>query len=976
MARAKSIALALVVVLCQLILLTAGYAFRNCIEDPVQRKTFSCIYRRQSNISALVGDLPFWAETLNLSNNYLHTLPPHSFPHLHQLRILRIDHNHLQIINAFAFYNLGQLETLNLSSNEINHLPSSAFSGLLNLTELILSRNVLETLSLDIFSGLPILNFLSLQGNHLDNFSQIAASVAHLHRLNKLDLSSNYLQSLQHSSSLPQSLTILYLCKNWLVKLACEPNLLSSVKLLDLSYNKKLQSAALQGLNLKNITYVRLRYTRVSPDNLLSLTNVNPGHIDFSGMSLSNKFKLEELCKLLKSRKKKLHKLILQSNEIQNLENVTFSNCPIITGAVDLSHNRLKSTDCLYFLKGQNYLTDIIVEHNVLTSLMSCQKLNFSFPKLTRLSYRYNRILYIRPFAFKQTVRIQTLNLNINNIAYMDHKALRGLNHLTTLRLDNNLLTDIYEDSFEDLYNLQILNLRNNRISVIFSKTFHNLNHLRILDLGGNKISQFQHWAFFGLNNLTNLYLDHNHLKEIESRHFGPLQATLQVLDLQQNLIRYLPNSTRSPFQNLTKLKDLKLGGQIPSGMKLLPHGFFHGLNSLKSLYFTNNQISSFQTDAFDDLTSLEFLSLDNSGIGMVQLHPGTLKNLRKLKRLSAENMGIESVSADVFGNLTELQVLQLPHNAIRTVDQALLNHLPNLRYLDLHECPISCTCSNTWLQNWTKINYNVQIVYLYNLDCPDLPGSKFYNFDIEVCYLDLGLYLFVSTSAIIFIFSVLPLLYVKLYWNLKYSYYVFRSWFGERWRKLHDEEEQCKYDAFISYNSVDEQWVLDQLVPNLEGKETSLRLCLHHRDFEPGRDIVDNIVNAVYGSRKTLCIVSQHYLRSEWCSLEIQLASYRLFHELRDVLLLVFLEPIPESQLSAYHRMRKVMLKKTYLQWPGPDCSDPTRAQELFWNQLRRALGSSNSSPHREDEKGEWSKENNFANQQVKDDTLYYLMP
>ncbi|KAL4657652.1 toll-like receptor 13 [Arapaima gigas] len=547
----------------------------------------------------------------------------------------------------------------------------------------------------------------------------------------------------------------------------------------------------------------------------------------------------------------------------------------------------------------------------------------------------------------------------------MHRKALKGLNLLTTLRLDNNLLTDLYEESFEDLYNLQILNLRNNRISVIFNKTFHNLNNLRILDLGGNKISQLKPLAFVGLNNLTNLYLDRNHLKEIDKSNFEQLQATLQVLDLQQNLIRYLSNRTKSPFVQLTKLQDLKLGGQMPFGMTLLPHGFFHGLSSLKSLYLTDNQIFSFQTDAFDDLTNLEFLTLDSSGIGMTQLHPGTFKNLRKLQKLNAENMGIESLSADVFGNLTELQVLQLTHNAIKTVDEAVLKNLSNLRYLDLRACPLSCSCPNSWLQNWTKMNHNVQIVYLYNLTCPDLPGSMFYNFDLKVCYLDLELYLFVSTATTILLLSALPLLYVKLYWNLKYSYYVFRSWFGERWRQLHDEEEQCKYDAFISYNSADEQWVLDELLPNLEGRETSLRLCLHHRDFEPGRDIVDNIVNAVYGSRKTLCVVSQYYLRSEWCSLEIQLASYRLFHELKDVLILVFLEPIPKSQLSAYHRMRKVMLNKTYLQWPGPDCSDPTQAQELFWNQLRRALGSSNTCTHREEEKAEGNREKNSANQQ-----------
>jgi hypothetical protein len=51
--------------------------------------------------------------------------------------------------------------------------------------------------------------------------------------------------------------------------------------------------------------------------------------------------------------------------------------------------------------------------------------------------------------------------------------------------------------------------------------------------------------------------------------------------------------------------------------------------------------------------------------------------------------------------------------------------------------------------------------------------------------------------------------------------------------------------------------------------------------------------------------------------------AVYRLFIKLQDVPLLIFLDPIAERQLLVYHRMRKVMLKETYLQWPGPDCTE-----------------------------------------------------
>ncbi|KAM9309607.1 toll-like receptor 13 [Pholidichthys leucotaenia] len=216
---------------------------------------------------------------------------------------------------------------------------------------------------------------------------------------------------------------------------------------------------------------------------------------------------------------------------------------------------------------------------------------------------------------------------------------------------------------------------------------------------------------------------------------------------------------------------------------------------------------------------------------------------------------------------------------------------------------------------------------------------------------------------------TVTPLLYVKLYWKTKYGYYVFRAWFSQQWSSFREEEEKCKYDAFISYNSSDEQWVMHQLLPNLERNGSNFKLCFHHRDFELGRDIVDNIVSAVYSSRKTICVVSRNFLQSEWCSLEIQLASYRLFDEHRDVLLLVFLEPISERQLSSYHRMRKVMLKKTYLQWPGSDCINPIQAQEVFWNQLRRAIRTGNKQ----------ALDDNEIDEETEDHTSvedYYLLP
>ncbi|XP_039676812.1 toll-like receptor 13 [Perca fluviatilis] len=99
-------------------------------------------------------------------------------------------------------------------------------------------------------------------------------------------------------------------------------------------------------------------------------------------------------------------------------------------------------------------------------------------------------------------------------------------------------------------------------------------------------------------------------------------------------------------------------------------------------------------------------------------------------------------------------------------------------------------------------------------------------------------------------------------------------------------------------------------------------------------KPIVENITDAIYGSRKTICVITRRYLQSEWCSREIQMASFRLFDEQKDVLILLFLEEIPAHQLSPYYRMRKLVKKRTYLSWPQAG-----HHTGLFWQNVGRAL-------------------------------------
>ncbi|KAM4880979.1 LOW QUALITY PROTEIN: uncharacterized protein FYW23_013735 [Sylvia borin] len=925
----------LLLTLVTLLMVPAGvssYGFRNCIQAPWDPGLFRCIQRFLSTVEAAVDDLPSSATSLNLSVNILRQV----LAHLPRLYTLDLTHNQLQLLAPRAFWGLSALAYLDLAHNNVSVLATDVFTGLGNLSTLQLDHNPLQEVAPRAFWSLATLSTLSLRGG-LSTLEPVAMAVQNLTHLDLLDLCGNMLSTL--GPGLPPMLRVLRLCNNSLGALsgATSGVMPPGLRVLDLSYNNILDPAPLARLCLHNLTHLHLAGNSLDVVQLLPVAGVSPRHVDVSGLQMGTK-DLKYLCKQLKGSP--LQRLRLQRLRFEKMPLGALTHCPVL-GALDVSGNRLRHLGCaeqLLSRKQQAALGELVAEHNLLQWLSSCRGTPV-LHQLHNMSLRFNRILVAGAGAFDNAPALRQLRLEVNGLARLDRAALHGLRYLRHLHLDNNLLTDLLPGSFADLHQLEDLNLRNNRVAVLFPGAFKRLDRLQTLDLGGSNLWHLAARAFQGLSQLYWLYLDRNRLLEVRAATFQPVQVTLGVLDLRANALRYLSRHLQQqpPFRYLHNLYDLKLQAQQPYGMRVVSQRFFQGLSALRSLYLSQNSLSAITADAFDDLAQLKYLTLADSNGGMGHLPAGVFKNLSQLRSLNLESAGLRSFGPEVFGNLTRLKELRLAKNELRALDLTLATGLPALHYLDLRKCPLSCSCANAWLRAWL-VRGPVQVVYLYNYTCGEMGGASTYLhcFDTHVCYLDMGQYLFAGTAPAVLLLLLLPLLHHCGYWRLRYQLFLQRAWARGRWRR---EQRHYTYDTFVSYNSRDEQWVLEELVPELE--RGALRLCLPHRDFHPGRTIVDNIVDAVYNSRHTVCVVRRGYLRSKWCSLEIQMASYRLFDELR--LVLIFLEDIPEAELSAFHHMRHVLLRRTHLRWP-PE-------QPLFWAKLRCALSRGEEEEDRERE-------------------------
>ncbi|XP_009891998.1 PREDICTED: toll-like receptor 2 type-2 [Charadrius vociferus] len=197
--------------------------------------------------------------------------------------------------------------------------------------------------------------------------------------------------------------------------------------------------------------------------------------------------------------------------------------------------------------------------------------------------------------------------------------------------------------------------------------------------------------------------------------------------------------------------------------------------------------------------------------------------------------------------------------------------------------------------------------------------------------------------SLVVSLICVLVFLVILVLVAVGYKYHVVWylrmtwAWLQAKRKPKRAPAKDICYDAFVSYSENDSDWVENIMVRELEQACPPFRLCLHKRDFVPGKWIVDNIIDSIEKSHKTLFVLSEHFVQSEWCKYELDFSHFRLFDENNDAAILVLLEPIQSKAIpKRFCKLRKIMNTKTYLEWPLEE-----DLQERFWFNLKIALKS-----------------------------------
>uniref|UniRef100_A0A3B5MZ97 TIR domain-containing protein n=1 Tax=Xiphophorus couchianus TaxID=32473 RepID=A0A3B5MZ97_9TELE len=543
--------------------------------------------------------------------------------------------------------------------------------------------------------------------------------------------------------------------------------------------------------------------------------------------------------------------------------------------------------------------------------------------------------------------QLRELNLEDTFMHKLSKGSLQSMKQLRFLNLGYNMLTEVPDD-IKSLSTLEILIMGENDISGLKCDDFSKTTRLKELYLNANRITKLERCITENLVNLKVLDMSNNLLKTFGDSFKVSLQK-LEALDISRNPIKYLDTDV---FQHMKALKELKV-----ETYHFVDVPYFSGLENIENVTIYIHTDSTFQSlqsnndKPFSDVKTMKQLTLIGSNLGTVtlnlQLKSLTLSltdlsslgskfflPLPNLQNLDLSKSKLRSLDFLVQANLSALRYLNLTDNEINVISETVFQSLPSLRFLNLDNNPFSCECSNAGFIHWVVTNPQTQVVNAHQYKCffpVDKQEGLLLEFDVQSCRDDGRFLYFISSSFLVALTLLSSFIYRFLRWHLTYTFHLFRAFLYDS--RKGRKKDPHRFDAFVSYNVHDEDWVYREMLPVLEGQQ-GWRLCLHHRDFQPGKPIIENITDAIYGSRKTICVISRSYLQSEWCSREIQMASFRLFDEKKDVLILLFLEEIPARHLSPYYRMRKLVKKRTYLSWP-----QAAQHPGVFWQNVQRAL-------------------------------------
>lgn len=891
-------------------------------------------------------------QSLKLSHNRLSRLPNLPLP---ALRSLVLSHNDLTSkLPGRIFTKLPNLSHLLLDFNDIQELPQALFNNATRITVLDLSHNRLGVIP-EAVNNLKNLQSFAVSDNHLKNLSQLQ-----LPALWRLQASGNRLSNVTASQldGLP-ALQVLDLSQNRI----------QDIEKTAFNSNKPLQALRLDGnkltridglfQNLPNLTWLNVSANEISVFDYAMV----PTTLQWLDMhqnqirSLENYFSLESQSQLKhidasfnqikelgpQNVPNNVETLLLNDNEIATLVPYTFFKKSKLK-KVDLSVNQLEMVDRNSLRLSQDQ-PDMVSS----PSLMA----NGLYPhELPNFYLGGNPIRCDCHMAWFKSINNEEAN------------ALQNLPHVADLESIYCQLMYSRDKSFVPLVDARIEEFLCSYKTHCFAlchccdydacdcemtcpnncTCYHDTSWTKNIAECSN--AEFRELPEQLPMDATEIFLDGNNLELLPSHTFIG-RKNLEVLYLNNSLISIVDNHT---FNGLASLEVLHLED---NAISKLQGDEFHGLLFLRELHLENNRIHSVSNATFEDLRSLEVLFLHGNQIIDFPVWTLALNPNLKSVQLAGNHWSCSCRFMENFRLwLVRNGAIVLDGSNIMCVSsneagsEVLTSSMLNITNC-LQESAITAT---THIQQAMGDGQSDLAYATDNKDDTNEAGGSVMVSKILFDFLPI-FFSVIAVVVLLIILMVLAFLYrneVRLWLYSKYGIRFFHRIDG-----IMDDADKI-FDAFIAYSAKDEAFLRQILAPELELSQTSsqqYKLCLfyrdlpaihhmngggiplahhpHHHHHHIYHQIPDAIVQAAEASRRTVIVLSEHFLKSEWSRYDYKSGLHTALRCNRGKKLIVILLGDIASRRDLDPDLRLYMKTGIVLQW----------GDKLFWDKLRYAL-------------------------------------
>ncbi|XP_023363187.1 toll-like receptor 6 [Otolemur garnettii] len=701
-----------------------------------------------------------------------------------------------------------------------------------------------------------------------NNISELQISdISFLSGLKVLRLSYNRIQWLDFSIfKFNQDLEYLDLSHNQLRKISCHP--IVSFKHLDLSFNDfDALPICKEFGNLTQLNFLGLSAMKLQQFDLLPIAHL---HLSYLLLDLGN-YHVKESESLQILNIKTLH-LVFHSNSLFSVQvNISVNTL----GCLKLTNIKLDDENCEVLIKFLSELTRVST------------LLNFT---LNHMETTWKCLVRVLQFLWPRPVEYLTI-YNLTIVESIDEEdftySKTALKALTIEHVTNKVFLFPQTALYTVFSEMNIMMLTISDTPFIHMLCPQAPSTFKFLNFTQNVFTDSVFQNCFTLVRLETLILQKNGLKDLFS--VGQMtknMPSLQILDVSFNSLE----SDRCE-ENCTWVE------------------------SIVMLNLSSNKLTDCVFRCLPP--RLEVLDLHSNRIESI---PKDVTHLEALQELNvAFNSLIDLPGCDTFSSLS---VLVIDHNSISQPSDEFFQSCQKIRSIKAGNNPFQCMCElREFVKNVGQVSSEVVEAWpdSYKCDYPEsYKGIPLKDFHMSELSCNTAL-LMVTTGAIMLVVAVTVTflcIYLDLPWYLRMVFQWTRTRYRARNVPLEELQRALEFHAFISYSEHDAAWVKNELVPCLERED--IRICLHERNFVPGKSIVENIINCIEKSYKSIFVLSPHFVQSEWCHYELYFAHHNLFHKGSNNLILILLEPIPQNMIpSKYHKLKSLMMQRTYLEWP-----------------------------------------------------------